>query len=766
MRQSWRRPIAIAALLVGLALLVFTIRRVDAGSLHQLSRLFGVGLPLALLPGAGWHLVRTEAWRRCFPADCRVRFASLFRVRLAAEAFSYVTIAGVTGEPLKVVLLDPAVRPPIAAASIALERAAYSVVTAAMISVAAALAATTLPLTPRWARIYLWIAGVSAVLAVVPLALVMRRRPARDQSSAGEPAPAATPARRFLRDFARQFRTLATSDRRQLGIVFALEAAAFFAMALEVFAALWLTGTPITLRASIAIETFTRVASIVSAFIPGNVGALEVSNVAAAAAVHAASGGVALALLRRIRGLVWCAAGFAVYPRGNHRGDEGMRTTGSAPRDRDRTLVAIQRADSDAMVMAPLGGMPVGERVARAALRAGYARVLVWTSSSRQGDWRTATRRLAGRLEIVAISDPTEWRRQLIDLDPGSALTLLAPGIVASPQLLASARELATTREHPLFEVPSDGAEAGSGVFRGTAREVAIPDVLALRLLQWRRHGASADRAALESAWLTLDVTTRDDLARAEQILRASIFKPTDGHLGRFNRRLSIPISIALIRHARLSAHAMSAIVIALGLYAGWLFSHGSYLAGVTAALFSWAASVLDGCDGELARLQYKDSAFGCWVDTLGDYVYYLAIFAGLTVGAVRQTGWLALWWCGAALAVGVLLTFALLILLRWRITGGRPERLRTRAKDHFYGSGKWWARMVAKLSTVATRATMPYGIVGFAVLGLLPIVVVLSTIGAQIYWISLAREFRRLVNSASPEGTEVSSAAATESAA
>ena len=248
-------------------------------------------------------------------------------------------------------------------------------------------------------------------------------------------------------------------------------------------------------------------------------------------------------------------------------------------------------------------------------------------------------------------------------------------------------------------------------------------------------------------AGLSLNVMTRGDLARADERLRASIFKPTDDMLGRFNRRLSIPISLALIRHARLSAHLMSAFVIGLGLYSGWLFSHGSYLAGVSAALVSWAASVLDGCDGELARLQFKDSAFGCWVDTLGDYVYYLAIFAGLTIGAVRQTGWMLFWWCGAALGAGVLLTFALLILLRWRTTEGRPERLRTRTEEHFYRTGKPWAHRVAQLSTCATRATMPYGIVAFALVGLLPVVVILATIGAQIYWISLAREFRRLVD-------------------
>jgi hypothetical protein len=92
-------------------------------------------------------------------------------------------------------------------------------------------------------------------------------------------------------------------------------------------------------------------------------------------------------------------------------------------------------------------------------------------------------------------------------------------------------------------------------------------------------------------------------------------------------------------------------------------------------------------------------------------------------------------------------LTFALLILLRWRITEGRPERLRSRTMDHFERMGKRWARVVAQLSTCATRATMPYGILGFAVAGLLPVVVLLATIGAHIYWISLAREFRRLLN-------------------
>jgi phosphatidylglycerophosphate synthase len=195
----------------------------------------------------------------------------------------------------------------------------------------------------------------------------------------------------------------------------------------------------------------------------------------------------------------------------------------------------------------------------------------------------------------------------------------------------------------------------------------------------------------------------------------------------------------------------MSVLIVSLGVYAGWMFSRGDYATGVVAAFLSLAASILDGCDGELARLQYKESVFGCWLDTAGDYIYYLAVFVGLTVGTVRQTGWQGYWWIGAALLVGSLLTFLLLIVLRRRITGGRPDQLHTIAKSHFYGIRKRWTHVVARVSTCATRATMPYGIMALSLLHLLPIVLILAALGAQIYWISLAVQLRQLLNAGRP---------------
>jgi hypothetical protein len=102
---------------------------------------------------------------------------------------------------------------------------------------------------------------------------------------------------------------------------------------------------------------------------------------------------------------------------------------------------------------------------------------------------------------------------------------------------------------------------------------------------------------------------------------------------------------------------------------------------------------------------------------------------------------------------VGMALTFALLILLRHRATGGHPERLHAIAKSHFYAAGKPWAWLVAKLAPCATRAAMPYGILVFAVLDLLPVVLLLGVIGAHVYWLSLAVELRRLLSAVRPVG-------------
>jgi hypothetical protein len=85
-------------------------------------------------------------------------------------------------------------------------------------------------------------------------------------------------------------------------------------MALEVFLVFWAIGQPISLWVGTIVETFTRSASVASGAIPGNLGALEASNMAVVKALGLAGGGT-LALFRRFRSLLFAALGLALYPR-------------------------------------------------------------------------------------------------------------------------------------------------------------------------------------------------------------------------------------------------------------------------------------------------------------------------------------------------------------------------------------------------------------------------------------------------------------------
>ena len=720
-----RRVVALGALVPGLVLFIVALRRSDLASLLRAPRQLGVALLLALLPSAAWHLLRTVAWWRAFPAHVRIPFMHAFRVRLAAEAFSYMTVSGLAGDPLKVVMLDGRVPATIAASAVALERVAYMFVTAVILAVGAFAAATTVALEHAWARAFLGIAiAALSIAAVLPLALLRRRRPASAPTSS---------IGRFFHQLALDSRALAANPRR-LGALFALEAGAYLMMMFEVWAILRASGTSIAWVNVLAIETFTRAASIASAIIPANLGALEVSNVAAAAAVHAGSAAAMLALVRRLRGLAWCAAGFVVYPR-----------PAIDPPAVDRPLVVLDAGPRALMLSARLGGWSAPERVVRAALRAGYTRVLVWTAPDRQRKWRASSERCGGSEVLVATDDLGEWQQHLrsSEHEEDARITVLAPGTVPSPPLLEAARASGDL----IGEVPTGSGYPRSGVFRVAPDLAATPEWLIDRVDTTDSWPAPPAQALWSGrACLSMHVSTREEADDAEARLRASIIKSTDGRLARFNRRLSIPLSVVLIRFTRLSPHAMTIALTLIGVYAGWLFSRSEYMSGVVAALLSWVASVLDGCDGELARLQYKESAFGCWLDTVGDYVYYIATFAGITISALDDTRWPGLVWVGGALALGMLLTFAFLILLRWRITGGRPELLRTRARGHFDNAGTRWMRLLAKLDTCTTRATMPYGIVVFAVLDALPALVVLAAFAAHLYWISLATQTGRML--------------------
>jgi hypothetical protein len=110
------------------------------------------------------------------------------------------------------------------------------------------------------------------------------------------------------------FLKLARTDQRRIWILVGLSVACYWLMAVEVFLVFWAIGQPISLWVGTIVETFARSASVAGGAIPGNLGALEASNVAVVNALGLAGGGT-LALFRRFRSLLFAALGLALYPR-------------------------------------------------------------------------------------------------------------------------------------------------------------------------------------------------------------------------------------------------------------------------------------------------------------------------------------------------------------------------------------------------------------------------------------------------------------------
>src|SRR6516162_5510215 len=110
--------------------------------------------------------------------------------------------------------------------------------------------------------------------------------------------------------------------------------------------------------------------------------------------------------------------------------------------------------------------------------------------------------------------------------------------------------------------------------------------------------------------------------------------KPQDGFVSRFlNRPISSRITRLLVRFP-IHPTAFTASIFVLPLVAGVFFLHGSYLSVLMGAAIFQVFSILDGCDGEIARAKNLASKFGQRLDNLYDFlgslIYVLALGSGL----------------------------------------------------------------------------------------------------------------------------------------
>jgi hypothetical protein len=319
MKRSVPQIISLVAIAAGLVLFVVTMLGIDRTETLIEARSLGAALPLVLLPSIGWHLLRAAGWYVCFPREHRPTYWRIFRVRLAADGVGYFTIRGVASEPLRVVLLMGRVSPIVSAAASVLERTAMGIMSVVGVGIFAGFAVSSDMLPGAWQGVFRGIAIIAGIVLFLSLLFLMRtgryfgpvveRIYGRTQWRwAGGRTVRAISAVEDL------FLKLARTDPRRLQTLVLLSIACYWLMALEVFLVFWAIGQPISLWVGTIVETFTRSASVAAGAIPGNLGALEASNVAVVKALGLAGGG-SLALFRRFRSLMFATLGLALYPR-------------------------------------------------------------------------------------------------------------------------------------------------------------------------------------------------------------------------------------------------------------------------------------------------------------------------------------------------------------------------------------------------------------------------------------------------------------------
>ena len=111
----------------------------------------------------------------------------------------------------------------------------------------------------------------------------------------------------------------------------------------------------------------------------------------------------------------------------------------------------------------------------------------------------------------------------------------------------------------------------------------------------------------------------------------------TDGIVSRYvNRRVSRPLAAALAGTGA-TPNGMTAVTLAFSLGVGALVGLGCQVAG---GIGIQLASIIDGVDGDLARLTGRASRFGAALDAVADRYADAAILAGMTVYAARFEEW------------------------------------------------------------------------------------------------------------------------------
>ncbi len=225
-------------------------------------------------------------------------------------------------------------------------------------------------------------------------------------------------------------------------------------------------------------------------------------------------------------------------------------------------------------------------------------------------------------------------------------------------------------------------------------------------------------------------VTSPTDVDVAVWRLLRGLVKDTDGFMARHVER---PISLRIVRrlaHTTIAPNQITLFSVAVGLAGAPFFLSTLWQLQTVGALLFLAHSILDGCDGELARLRFQQTRLGGIIDYWGDNVVHIVTFVCMAIGWSLSiaAAWPLL--LGAAAALGNLGSagFVYWRTMRPKDDSGPLFTSVSTAPDHG----------LARLLDAASRRDFIYLVVILALFGKSNWFLVLAAVGAPIFFFLL----------------------------
>ncbi len=142
---------------------------------------------------------------------------------------------------------------------------------------------------------------------------------------------------------------------------------------------------------------------------------------------------------------------------------------------------------------------------------------------------------------------------------------------------------------------------------------------------------ANAVRALDISGNFWIDLDDENAFRKAQKRILGKLKKFSDGPVSQYlNRPISTRITRFLVK-TKITPNQISFFSFLLCSISSVLFLKGGHATLLSGAVLAQIASIIDGCDGEIARLKYQSTAFGGWYDAVLDRYADAFLLFGLT---------------------------------------------------------------------------------------------------------------------------------------